>query len=173
MSKIFLAHIILFLLLFIPSTVTECEFRAPDTLTEMHSETFPYEHTIKKMALKHGVNPELVVAIIQQESKFHSSARSKKGAVGLMQLMPNTARYLNVNPHDVEQNIEGGIRYLVKQLKKYKCVKLALAAYNSGPGNVDKYGKTVPPFKQTQTYVKNICQTYKQCEHFSSSIILG
>lgn len=134
---------------------------------------YPYEEQIERIARKHKVNPELIAAIIKQESKFNPDARSKKGAIGLMQLMPKTAAWLSVNPHNTEENLEGGIRYLTQQLKKYKSVKLALAAYNAGPGNVDKYNKTIPPFKQTEMYVKNICETYGKCEHFSSSIISG
>lgn len=136
-------------------------------------ELYPYQSLIEKYSKKHKVDSKLIIAIIHQESKFKHNSKSKKGAIGLMQLMPSTAQWLKVDPYNVEENIDGGIGYLAKQLKKYKSIKLALAAYNAGPGNVDKYNKTVPPFKQTQTYVKNICQMYQRCEHFSSSIISG
>lgn len=136
-------------------------------------EIYPYQKLIEKYSKKHNINPKLIVALIHQESKFKHTVTSKKGAIGLLQLMPKTANWLKVDPYDLEQNIDGGIGYLAKQLKKYKNIKLALAAYNAGPGNVDKYNKTIPPFIQTQVYVKNICEMYQRCEHFSSSTISG
>lgn len=136
-------------------------------------ELYPYQKIIVKYCKKYNVNPRLVVALITQESKFNHNSYSDKGAVGIMQLMPKTAMWLGVDPHAVESNIEGGIRYLAICLNKYKNIKLALAAYNAGPGAVHKYNNTIPPFKQTQEYVKNICENYKQCERFSSSTILG
>lgn len=143
----------------------------PKYIIPQHKETLAEQ--IIRISLKYQINPKLIFSIIQQESKFNSLAISKKGAVGLMQLMPKTAKWLKVDRHHPEQNLDGGIRYLAMQLRKYKSVKLALAAYNAGPGNVDKYNKTIPPFKQTEVYIKNICSVYQRCEHFSSSIISG
>jgi soluble lytic murein transglycosylase-like protein len=117
----------------------------------------PYEAAISEQARRQGVAEDLVRAVIQVESAFNPSAVSHKGAMGLMQLMPATARDLGVtNPFDPEQNIRGGVKYLKQLLDRYgNNVELALAAYNAGMGNVEKYGD-VPPFKETRNYVDKI-----------------
>ena len=116
---------------------------------------------INKVAHKHGVDEKLVQALIKQESGFNPNAKSKAGAMGLMQLMPQTAKAMGVNdPFNANQNVEGGVKYLKSMLDKYNGnVILALAAYNAGPGAVDKYDG-VPPYKETQNYVKNILANY-------------
>lgn len=114
-----------------------------------------YAPIAEAAARRHGVPEALFLRLVQAESNWNPQAVSHKGAIGLAQLMPSTARYLGVNPHDPQQNLEGGARYLAQQYKKFNSWRLALAAYNAGPKAVEKYNG-IPPYKETQNYVKKI-----------------
>ena len=116
-----------------------------------------FDQLIRQAAQQHGVSEGLVKAIMHTESGFNINARSPVGAQGLMQLMPATARRFNVsNAYDPQQNIFGGVKYLSWLLKRFNGdTRLAIAAYNAGEGNVDKYGG-IPPFRETQDYVRRV-----------------
>ena len=114
-----------------------------------------YAELIAAAAETHGVDPVLVQALIQVESNYRPRARSNKGAMGLMQLMPSTAREYNVrNAYDPKSNIDAGVRKLKSLIDKYG-VQLALAAYNAGEGAVERF-KGIPPYRETQNYVSRI-----------------
>jgi len=121
-----------------------------------------YDDTISGASATHQIPKELIQAVITAESAGRSNAVSKAGAKGLMQLMDGTARLLNVqNSFDPEQNIQGGTKYLRQMLDRFgNNLQLALAAYNAGPGNVEKYNG-IPPFEETQNYVKRVMRYYQ------------
>ncbi|MGN0192639.1 MAG: lytic transglycosylase domain-containing protein [Candidatus Gastranaerophilaceae bacterium] len=123
----------------------------------------PFLNTIKRKAAKYGVDWRLIVAMVKHESNFDPKAGSSAGARGLMQLMPETAKDLGcMDPTDPEANLEAGIKYIAQQLKNFNGdIKLALAAYNAGPGNVRHHGG-VPPFPETQNYVSKIFQRFRE-----------
>jgi len=117
-----------------------------------------FEPLIRQHASQQGIRPDLVRAVIQVESAFNPRAVSPKGAMGLMQLMPATAKQFGViDPFNPAENIRAGVSYLRQLMDRYDHdEQLALAAYNAGPGAVDKYGSQVPPYKETQAYVLKI-----------------
>lgn len=128
-----------------------------------HLYTDEFTHIIQKASEKYGVDPALIRAIIHAESNFNPLARSNKGAVGLMQLMPGTAKDMGVNDRaDAAENIMGGTRYLDLMLNRFnRNLTFAIAAYNAGPGRVEKYN-AIPPIEETQTYVKRVKILYQR-----------
>ncbi|QNH52766.1 lytic transglycosylase domain-containing protein [Acinetobacter venetianus] len=121
-----------------------------------------FDQLIRQAAQQHGVSEGLIKAVMHTESGFNIKARSPVGAQGLMQLMPATARRFNVsNAYDPQQNIFAGAKYLSWLLKRFNGdTRLAIAAYNAGEGNVDKYGG-IPPFRETQDYVRRVTSRYQ------------
>jgi soluble lytic murein transglycosylase-like protein len=134
----------------------------PRTLTidlfkeEYFRDHVPYGSIIYREAKKNGLSPELVAAIVHTESDFRASLVSHKSAQGLMQIIPDTARTLGVaNPFDPEQNIAAGTRYYRYLLNRFQNERLALAAYNAGEGNVERFGG-IPPFTETREYIEKV-----------------
>ena len=120
-----------------------------------------FDNLILAASRKHLLSAALIKAVIMAESGMNPNAKSRVGAQGLMQLMPATARGLGVtDPWNPEQNINGGSKYLRKNLDRFGNIELALAAYNAGPGNVLKY-KGIPPFEETQVYVERVMDLYE------------
>lgn len=121
-----------------------------------------FDDLIAKAAAKHQIDPKLLHAVIQAESAYNPIAVSTAGAVGLMQLMPDTARrYGVVDRRDAEQNIDGGTRYLKDLMGMFNSnLRLAVAGYNAGEGAVMKYNNTVPPYPETQNYVQQVMRLY-------------
>ncbi len=115
---------------------------------------------IDSAADKYGIPPAFLHSLVKAESGYQPNAVSPKGAIGLMQLMPSTARQLNADPHDVLQNVDAGTQYLADLLRRYGGhPELALAAYNAGPGAVDRY-KGIPPYRETQSYINRVIQNW-------------
>jgi hypothetical protein len=138
-----------------PTNATQPQMATPDPQfpMTMHPVLLGY---LNETATRFNVSPALVQAVAWQESRFRSDAISPKGAIGIMQLMPATARQLGVNPHDPRQNIYGGVAYLSMLLTRFNGdTRLALAAYNAGPEAVAQY-RGIPPFRETQNYVTSI-----------------
>lgn len=125
------------------------------------SNLISYHQIINSVAKKYHIEPSLVYAMIEVESSWKSRAVSRKGARGLMQLMPSTAKQMNVkNPFNPEENIEGGIKYLRYLLNRFNGdLAVALAAYNAGPQKVERFGG-IPPIKETEQYVKKVILTH-------------
>lgn len=140
-----------------PSVITPTKYGVMEGSLPQYRGSYrgEYVEMARAAARKHGVPEDLFLRLVNQESRFNASAKSHKGAIGLAQLMPGTAAVLGVNPHDPKQNLEGGARYLKMQYDSFGSWRLALAAYNAGPGAVQKHGG-VPPYRETKDYVKKI-----------------
>ena len=136
---------------------------APPPKSNLRLKNYPLINTwddyFYQASMTHSVPFALLKAICAAESAMNPSIVSKAGAIGLMQLMPGTAKFLKVDPWDPQQNVEGGATYIRKQIDRFGTYELALAAYNAGPANVKKY-KGIPPFEETQTYVKRVMEYY-------------
>ncbi len=128
---------------------------APATPSYIGRYNGPFLAMARSAAQRHGIPEDLFLRLVQQESGWNANARSHKGAMGLAQLMPGTARGLGVNPNDPAQNLEGGARYLKQQYVKFGNWPHALAAYNAGPGAVEKF-RGIPPYAETVNYVRVI-----------------
>ena len=131
--------------------------------THLTKQARVYQKPIQIYSRIYDVDEELIHAIVKQESCFNEGAHSRVGAIGLMQLMPQTALGLRINdPWNPEHNIQGGVKYIAEMLERFDGnYKLAIAAYNAGPGNVNKYNG-IPPFKETQKYVVKVYGEYKR-----------
>ena len=141
---------------------TDLNLQQRDEAVQAQGRRAPQEvrSLIESASVRNGIDPDLMEALSYQESRFRSGAVSPKGAKGLAQLMPGTAKELGVDINDPAQNVEGGARYLAQQIKRFGSIELGLAAYNAGPGAVEKY-KGIPPFPETQNYVKNVMAQYE------------
>ena len=133
------------------------EFRVPSLNGPefLGSYSGPYLQMARSAASRYGIPSGLFLRLVQQESGWNPRAVSPKGAIGLAQLMPQTARVLGVDPHDPAENLEGGARYLRQQYDRFGNWRLALAAYNAGPEAVERHGG-VPPYRETRNYVRVI-----------------
>lgn len=163
MKKVTSVILIFVLGFLITATAQAGKSCATNTATDIQQRAKPYKKIINTYSKKYGVDSRLITAVITTESCFKNKARSYKGAVGLMQLMPPAAKRWKVsNRRNPDQNIRGGTRYISHLIKRFNGnVKYALAAYNAGEGNVDKYNG-IPPFKETRRYVKNVLLVYSK-----------
>lgn len=143
------------------------ETRTPEMSYKIYPKIYNYDNTnnyddiIQYASYLYELDYELIKAVIKVESNFQREAISPKGACGLMQIMPATQKFLNCDePFDPQSNILAGTYYLNYLIKKFKKLPLALAAYNAGPGAVERYNYTIPPYQETQDYVKKVLHYY-------------
>lgn len=138
-----------------PAMPTAMDAYAKSSLPSSRLSPTAISRAVSQAARETGLPEDLIHGVIQTESAGDSSARSPKGAIGLMQLMPGTAKEMGVDPSDPVQNILGGARYLARMKERFGSDQLALAAYNAGPGAVQDHGG-IPPYRETQEYVKRV-----------------
>ena len=122
------------------------------------------KESIVKHSLEMNIDPALALSIAKKESNYQHTLKSRHGAVGVYQLMPNTAKKLGVNPYYLNENIKGGLTYYKMMYDMFGSTELALAAYNAGPGNVKKYN-AIPPFKETKYFVSKIMADYQELKN--------
>ena len=144
---------------------------APNTAFASQSPQENAKKLIVQTAQKMGVDPHMALSIAKIESNFNASAKSPRGAIGLFQLTPSTAKKLGYNPYYLNENIKAGLTYYKMMYKMFGSTELALAAYNAGPGNVKKYGGTIPPYKETRRFVNVIMQDYKTLQSNPDPVI--
>ncbi len=120
------------------------------------------KETIVKHSLEMDVDPALALSIAKKESGFKHELKSPHGAVGVFQLLPSTANRMGFNPYYLSENIKAGLTYYKMMYKMFGSTELALAAYNAGPGNVKKYGGTIPPYSETKRFVSQIMKDYNE-----------
>lgn len=134
------------------------------------------ESTIKESIVKHSiemnVDPALALSIAKKESGFRHELKSPYGAVGVFQLLPSTANKLGFNPYYLNENIKAGLTYYKMMYKMFGSTELALAAYNAGPGNVKRYGNTIPPYKETRRFVSVIMSEYDRLKKEPDPVII-
>lgn len=129
---------------------------------------YDWKKDLQRLEEKYDIPPGLLGALVRAESGGRQNARSPVGAIGLTQLMPSTARGLGVDPHNPASNLEGGAKYLSQQLRRFKDVNKALAAYNAGPGAVQRYGG-IPPYKETRQYVERLNGFWRESSRYGQS----
>lgn len=141
----------------------------------LYARIYEYSPLIESVASRYQISPSLIKAVIHAESHFDPLALSSKGAMGLMQLMPGTAKqYYVVNRQDPQQNVEGGTRYLKDLLKMFNNdVRLSVAAYNAGQNAVKRRGNKIPPYPETQRYVKKVLALYESYQNESNKAQLA
>ena len=136
------------------------------TFLSLGSEAAIHEDVVKETIVKHsmemGVDPALALSIAKKESGFRHETKSSHGAVGVFQLLPSTAKKIGYNPYYLSENIKAGLTYYKMMYKMFGSTELALAAYNAGPGNVKKYGGSIPPYSETKRFVNLIMQDYRK-----------
>ena len=157
-----------------PPVALDIRVETLDPFAELPAWKMQIAKVVKKLAPQYKVNPRLALAVIQVESNFDTNARSAADARGLMQLIPGTSERFNVDdPHSIDQNVRGGLAYLRWLLAYYRGqVPLAAAAYNAGEKAVDKYGG-IPPYPETQEYVRRVLRLYKSDQHPYDARIVG